>query len=144
MKDYVVLDELIPKTQELHRAIFDKGYEQGQKDALEQEPKAGHCEDCISREEAIKWMENIRALNRYYHPNEDDDITLVSEVISRLNQLPSVTPKEKTAVWVGIDQEPHEVYECNACGWLLYDENRTDFKYCPNCGARMQEVEENG
>lgn len=30
MKDYVVLDELIPKTQELHRAIFDKGYEQGQ------------------------------------------------------------------------------------------------------------------
>ena len=38
MKDYAVLDDLIPKTQELHRAIFDKGYEQGQKDILEQQP----------------------------------------------------------------------------------------------------------
>lgn len=28
-KDYSILDELVPKTQELHRAIFDKGYEQG-------------------------------------------------------------------------------------------------------------------
>lgn len=34
MKDYSVLDELVPKTQELHRTIFDKGYEQGQKDIL--------------------------------------------------------------------------------------------------------------
>ena len=28
-KDYNVLDELTPKTVELHRAIFDKGYKQG-------------------------------------------------------------------------------------------------------------------
>ena len=28
-KNYEVLNELVPKTQELHRAIFDKGYEQG-------------------------------------------------------------------------------------------------------------------
>ena len=34
MKDYAVLDDLIPKTQELHRAIFDKGYEQGKADVL--------------------------------------------------------------------------------------------------------------
>ena len=45
--------------------------------------------------------------------------------------------KEKTAAWVPTDEEPHEIYECNACGWLLYDQDRTDFKYCPNCGARM-------
>lgn len=41
MKDYSILDELVPKTQELHRAIFDKGYEQGQKDTLEQNEKTG-------------------------------------------------------------------------------------------------------
>lgn len=46
--------------------------------------------------------------------------------------------KEKTAAWVPIDEEPHEIYECNACGWLLYDVDRADFKYCPNCGARME------
>lgn len=41
MKDYAVLDDSIPKTHELHRAIFDKGYEQGQKDVLEQKPRKG-------------------------------------------------------------------------------------------------------
>lgn len=41
MKDYSVLDELVPKTQELHRAIFDKGYEQGQKDISKQKEKTG-------------------------------------------------------------------------------------------------------
>lgn len=34
-KDYSILDELVPKTQELHRAIFDKGYEQGYQKALD-------------------------------------------------------------------------------------------------------------
>lgn len=33
-KNYEVLNELVTKTQELHRAIFDKGYEQGQRDVL--------------------------------------------------------------------------------------------------------------
>ena len=34
MKDYEILDDLVPKTQELHRAIFDKGYEQGFDDGI--------------------------------------------------------------------------------------------------------------
>jgi hypothetical protein len=33
-KNYEALDELVPKTRELHRAIFDKGYEQGKRDVL--------------------------------------------------------------------------------------------------------------
>ena len=45
MKNYDVLDELIPKTQELHRAIFDKGYEQGQADVLDK-IKVAHCKKC--------------------------------------------------------------------------------------------------
>lgn len=40
-KDYEILNELTSKTQELHRAIFDKGYEQAKKDILEQKPKTG-------------------------------------------------------------------------------------------------------
>lgn len=34
-KNYEVLNELVPKTQELHRAIFDNGYEQGQHEVLD-------------------------------------------------------------------------------------------------------------
>ena len=50
-KSYEVLDELVPKTQELHRTIFDKGYEQGQRDILDkiraeiEEQKENRCFD---------------------------------------------------------------------------------------------------
>lgn len=87
-------------------------------EALEQQP----CEDCISRQEAI----NCVTLNEFRY-----------KIVEDIKILPSVTPKEKTAAWVPTDEEPHEIYECNACGWLLYANDRTDFKYCPNCGARM-------
>lgn len=42
MKNYDVLNELVPKTQELHRAIFDKGYEQGFKDGANSEYEHDH------------------------------------------------------------------------------------------------------
>lgn len=42
MKNYDVLNELVPKTQELHRAIFDKGYEQGFKDGANSECELDH------------------------------------------------------------------------------------------------------
>lgn len=35
-KNYEVLNELVPKTQELHRAIFDKGYEQCRRQVLDE------------------------------------------------------------------------------------------------------------
>lgn len=35
-KNYEVLNELVPKTQELHRTIFDKGYEQGQRQVIDE------------------------------------------------------------------------------------------------------------
>ena len=50
---------------------------------------------------------------------------------------------ERAGHWVGIDDEPCEVFECDICGkpyetcgytWDLPN-------YCPNCGAKM-EVEE--
>ena len=46
-------------------------------------------------------------------------------------------PEEKTAAWVPTDEEPHEIYECNSCGWLLYEVDTKDFRFCPSCGAKM-------
>ena len=43
--------------------------------------------------------------------------------------------------WVGIDDFPHEVWECDHCGSVV--ENTDDpwnyYHYCPNCGAMMEE-----
>ena len=91
--------------------------------ALEQQP----CEDAISRKDMLAIFRQSNSLSQAWNGFE---------------KLPSVTPKEKTAAWVPTDEEPYEAYggrftKCNACGWLLYDVDTTDFKYCPNCGARM-------
>ena len=67
------------------------------------------------------------------HTMQDD---VIETIIKALEQQP------KTGAWVPIDAEPHDIYECNACGWLLYYEDRTDYKYCPNCGAKMIEPQE--
>ena len=65
--------------------------------------KPKKCGDLISRQEAIEWMGNIRELNRYYHPKGNDDKTLVSEVIDRLKQLPSVST-EKPNRWIPVSE----------------------------------------
>ena len=48
--------------------------------------------------------------------------------------------------WIGIDDEPCEVFECDKCGYITEeigcaDNKPNNFNYCPNCGAKM-EVEE--
>lgn len=83
---------------------------------------------------SIMFDENGRAI--VY--DDTFDITIHCESEEEQNRvLEILNREEKTAAWVSTDEEPHEVYECNACEWLLYDVDRTDFKYCPNCGARM-------
>lgn len=49
-------------------------------------------------------------------------------------------PERKKGCWVGIDDEPCDVYECDQCG-TTYDtvDNTWDLPYfCPNCGADMR------
>lgn len=88
MKDYDVLNELVPKTQELHRAIFDKGYEQGQKDILEQL----RYDDCISRQAVLNTLDKMdKAL--------DDDRTVENykELLAECyKDLPIIMPTKKT------------------------------------------------
>ena len=91
----------------------------------EQEP----CEDAISREDVMDWLENATY--------ED-----VCEAIgTNLDFLPSVT--HKSGKWIGIDEKPHEDYECSCCGYVVSTftaniEPHTEYKYCPNCGAKME------
>ena len=33
-------------------------------------------------------------------------------------------------------------YSCNNCGWGVCCATKLDFNYCPNCGAKMGEVED--
>ena len=103
--------------------------------ALEQQP----CEDYISRAKAIEEADKLCLETDY--DNE--------QVIEMLNDLPSVTPKEKTGHWVNAKVGklfPSNDYKCSECGNLLDFDGincgRGDANYCPNCGARMIEPQE--
>ena len=108
---------------------YKVGYTQGYEDASErfrQEP----CDDAISRE-AVLTIASIHTLT-------------VDETVKAIKNLPSVRSQEpKTGHWIGIDEEPHEDYECDKCGYVVstYTANiepHTEYKFCPNCGARME------
>lgn len=108
--------------------------------ALEQEPKPSVSEkpnncDLISREEVLE-----NAFKIYTH-----ECGLLEVVgVATIETLPSIKPQEKTGYWIGIDDKPHEDYECNRCGYICstFTANikpSEEYKYCPNCGARMSE-----
>ena len=108
--------------------------------ALEQEPicetlTSGYvqeikaeCSDCISRQAAIDAV----GLSR-----------VPGHIKARIANLPPVTPAPKIGRWIGFEYPITDFatsyrYKCNQCDemveWLS--------NYCPDCGAKMQEVEE--
>lgn len=113
--------------------------------ALEQEP----CGDCISREaveNAIKHAEVNFTVNSDIdftkHIREVHEIVngIVDAQIKALRDLPFVTPQPKMGKWEKRDVRGQRVDCCSVCG--LSNGTIYEYNYCPNCGAKMQEVEE--
>ena len=78
------------------------------------------CDDCISRQAVIEIAVETGAW----------------ETQSKVMDLPSVTPKEKTGKWKRTtDKTEHLVWECDKCGW----QQRIATNFCPDCGCHMFE-----
>ena len=54
--------------------------------------------------------------------------------VDDLMYLPEYKPPK--GHWVGIDDEPFDMWECDNCGYVIEREEPTNF--CPNCGADMK------
>lgn len=97
-------------------------------------PKPTECEDAVSRKAVQEGMIKYGFLA--------PDMT-VTEFIE--DELPPVTPKQRTGHWVEIGDEPYDTWECDNCGFVIDgsgcvdpEEYRDIYKYCPNCGAKME------
>lgn len=109
------------------------------------------CEDAISRQAVLE-----KAINVPIARVVTEDKVICRKVVftDDIEQLPSVTPQSKTGRWMrwyevienadgkSTDHIPH--CKCAECG-TEYDPHSSQFiKYCHNCGAMMQEVENDG
>ena len=106
--------------------------------ALEQEP----CEDCISRKLlSDNICEGISCNECSFNEIDDESGCLLQK---RLDELPSIQPKPNTGHWIKVTNG-RGGHECDLCheyapSYQSGEEHLTN--YCPNCGVKMQEVEE--
>lgn len=49
---------------------------------------------------------------------------------------PLPDPPERCGYWVGIDDSPHETWECDHCGFVY--EGWSPPQYCEKCGCKMK------
>ena len=110
---------------------------------LEQEP----CEDAISRDELLKaidtWDKFGCDADTKLVPYQDHYIPYIhyDDVVKCVKGIPSVTPKPKTGHW--IDKFGGE-YRCSCCREIISIDteiehpNGITYKYCPNCGCRIE------
>ena len=95
------------------------------------------CEDCISRQAAIRWVKT--ECNPYGKPTLDFESG--KKIIKYLKRMPSVIPQQKVGRWINaypdIEPDPMLMYGiCSKCG---FEQGISDkLNYCSNCGAKME------
>lgn len=97
--------------------------------------------DLIYRQAAIDALDG--EINIAGRVNAQAVIDYVSMVKDRLERLPSAEPERKIGSWVTDD----EFIDCSICRrekWsrVPYENLVKRFRYCPNCGAKMEEGDE--
>ena len=83
------------------------------------------CDDCISREQALKVIANNNITGEIL-------LTRYDAIIDGIYELPSVKPKRIKGKWV-YNETKHR-YKCSLCTM----ENYENSNYCPYCGADMR------
>ena len=70
------------------------------------------------------------------------DKTEGEEFIEALDKAVKALEERPTAEWIDDDDNLSENTECSICNFYMLKEFKKKYKYCPNCGARMKESEE--
>lgn len=98
-------------------------------EALEQEP----CEDAISRQAAQEGLTHLMDSDGFR-----DSVGYVQKSLVRnmLNNLAFVQPKIKTGHWIKIT--PSGIYVCSECEKTVMTGDIDCYKYCNQCGAKME------
>lgn len=110
-------------------------------------------EDAVSRKELLKIFEDrfleLQKLKQLKDNKGAEDRQMgVNYCINILKELPPITSPLKTGHWVKHETGHSVYYDCSLCGCAAPCTETADTilwkmaNYCPDCGARMKEVEE--
>ena len=103
------------------------------------------CGDAISRQAVLEGLRTCYDTETKEYSDGSQWINY-EDAVAEMENLPSVTPQQRTGRWIKtrLDDEPDKICDdcgtycwkcstcgCDASGW-------GNFKYCPNCGAKME------
>lgn len=117
---------------------WNKEFTEALTSILEQEP----CTDAISRQIISDYVEShIQEINTGYGDLNKHTNEILRMIVDYIESMPPVTPAEKVGWWI---PDRCDMYTCSKCNHTYTDliGERYGMNFCPNCGAKMQEVEE--
>ena len=92
--------------------------------------------DLISRQATIDFIKEHSYPVRYDNTSIEQGMT-VTGIEQALNEMPSIQPNQKTGRWEHDGGHFANRWICSQCGYKFYFE-KSEAKYCPNCGAKME------
>lgn len=102
-------------------------------DAVSNGTPISESEDCVNRKAVDK------IINKWLSHPDYELKDGIYDMTKKIHKLPPVIPAEKVGHWINPTtmqcMKEQVFYYCSVCGNYA-DAN----KYCPNCGAKMQEV----
>ena len=105
--------------------------------------------DCISRQAAIDADGVSEILTRVIEEQKKshhvDEVIGLMEAKTEVNNAPTLDVKPVVhAHWVPCEDEYEDEYKCSACGgtqFFAMTPQNEGWEYCPKCGAKMDEEE---
>ena len=112
--------------------------------ALEQEP----CEDVISRQ-VVKDKYEECLVNNLKDNDRGIDLSKYAEKPYKafcefMDSIPPIISQPKTGRWIALENRSDlwDRVKCSECGQVFVVGDDVPRKYCPNCGAKMVELQE--
>jgi hypothetical protein len=89
-----------------------------------------------------KYIEHIRLMKKGRIPKTE--IAILLDCTGIINNAPTVDAVPvRHGKWIDegqyADYHPHHAWRCSECGEHVIEVDTPWYKYCPNCGARMDE-----
>ena len=99
-------------------------------------------DDLINRQAALDAFDGAKVDEEYCNEYDIGYNDGIDFAVSKISVLPSAQPEQKVGEWIDDgqygDNFPHHAWRCSGCGECVIEIDTPWFKFCPNCGAKME------